>query len=135
MASIHREIIIAARPEDVWAAVRDVGAVHQRLTPGLVVDTVYDGEARVVTFANGLVVREVIVDSDDTARRLAYTSVGAPLTHHNSSAQVFAEGENATRYVWITDLLPNALAPTVAGLMDQGLAVIKRTLEAQASQG
>ena len=33
MASIHREIPIAAHPDDVWSAVRDFGAVHTRLVP------------------------------------------------------------------------------------------------------
>ena len=33
MACIHKEIVIEASPEHVWAAVRDVGAVHERLTP------------------------------------------------------------------------------------------------------
>jgi hypothetical protein len=34
--------------------VRDVGAVHRRLVPGIVVDARLDGDARVVTFANGM---------------------------------------------------------------------------------
>ena len=57
MASIRKEILIAARPETVWAAIRDVGAVHTRLAPGFVVDSRLEGETRVVTFANGFVVR------------------------------------------------------------------------------
>ena len=36
MASIRREIVIEARPADVWDAIRDVGAVHTRLAPGFV---------------------------------------------------------------------------------------------------
>ena len=31
MASIHQEIVIGAAPERVWDAVRDVGAIHERL--------------------------------------------------------------------------------------------------------
>ena len=54
MASIHKEILIQARPQDVWAAIRDVGAVHQRLAPGFVIDARLDGDARIVTFANVL---------------------------------------------------------------------------------
>jgi hypothetical protein len=30
MASIRKEILIEARAENVWAAVRDVGALHRR---------------------------------------------------------------------------------------------------------
>ena len=70
MASIRNEITIETHPEDVWAAVRDVGAVHQRLAPGFVIDCRLEEGARVVTFANGLVARELIVDVDDEARRL-----------------------------------------------------------------
>ena len=39
MATLHHEITIDARAEDVWDAVRDVGALHTRLVPGFVVDT------------------------------------------------------------------------------------------------
>jgi hypothetical protein len=56
----------------VWEAVRDVGAVHTRLAPGFVVDTRLEADTRVVTFANGLVARELIVDIDDDARRLVF---------------------------------------------------------------
>jgi hypothetical protein len=77
MATIRKEILIDAGPEAVWAAIRDIGAVHRRLTPGFVVDTRLDGDARIVTFANGLVARELIVDIDEQARRLAYAATGA----------------------------------------------------------
>jgi carbon monoxide dehydrogenase subunit G len=130
MASIRREILIEARPADVWDAVRDVGAVHERLAPGFVVDTRLEQGARVVTFASGLVARELIVDVDDTARRLVWAVVGSPrLTHHNASMQVFADGERRSRVVWIADLLPDETAPTIAGMIDQGLATMKKTLE------
>ncbi len=129
MASIYREIAIRARPEDVWAAVRDVGAVHKRLVPGLLVDARLEGDVRVATWANGMVVRELIVDIDDDAQRLAYAAVGGRTTHHNASMQVFADAEGS-RLVWITDLLPNELAEFVAGLVEQGANVIKQTLEA-----
>ena len=39
MASIRKEIPLDARAEDVWAAVRDIGALHTRLVPGFVTDT------------------------------------------------------------------------------------------------
>src|SRR5207249_2095322 len=82
-AALRKEILIDNRPESVWAAVRDVGAVHERLVPGFVVDTRLEDGARVVTFGNGLVARELIVDVDDAARRLAWAVVGSPrLTHH-----------------------------------------------------
>ena len=146
MASIHREIVIAAAPEAVWDALRDIGAVHRRLAPGFVTDVRLEEGSRVVTFGNGLVARELIVDVDDQARRLVWSVVGGRLTHHNASAQVFAredgrsyfcncygtvglEYARRSRFVWIADLLPDEMAPTIAQMIEQGLSVIKRTLE------
>jgi carbon monoxide dehydrogenase subunit G len=130
MASIRREILIEARPESVWDAVRDVGAVHERLAPGFVVDTRLEEGARIVTFANGLVARELIVDVEDAARRLAWAVVGSPrLTHHNASMQVFDDGDRGSRVVWIADLLPNELAGTIAAMIEEGLGAMKKTLE------
>lgn len=129
MASIYREILLDADPKDVWAAVRDVGAVHEKLAPGFVVDVKLDGNARIVTFADGFVVRELIVTLDDSARRLAYASVGGRATHHNASFQVFPHGDRGTRLVWITDVLPDELAILIGQYVEKGSAVIKRTLQ------
>lgn len=129
MASIHREMTIEASPELVWAAVRDIGAIHQRLAPGFVTDVKLEEGARVVTFGNGLVARELIVALDDQARRLVWSAVGGRMTHHNASAQVFEAGPGRSRFVWIADLLPHELAPAIAGMIDQGMAAIKATLE------
>jgi len=129
MASIQQEILVDASPEHVWAAVRDVGEIHVRLVPGFVTDCRLDGDARVVTFANGLVLRELIVDVNDDDRRLVWAAVGGQFTHHNASVQVFAEGADRSRLVWIADLLPHDIKATVSGLIEQALTVMKQTLE------
>jgi carbon monoxide dehydrogenase subunit G len=133
MASIRKEIMVEVRPEHAWSAVRDVGNIHLRLVPGFVTDARLEGDVRIVTFANGLVVCEPIVDIDDDHRRVAWAAVGGQFEHYNASLQVFAEGTDRTRLVWIADLLPNALAATVEGMIEQGLAVMKQTLERSAS--
>ena len=132
MASIRREVLIEVRPEDVWAAVRDVGALHTRLARGFVLDTRLEEGARIVTFANGMIVRELIVDIDDEARRLVWAAVGGRASHYNASFQVFAEGERESRAVWIADLLPHELAGPIAAMIEQGCAAAKRTLESAA---
>ena len=121
--------MLQAPPEAVWDALRDVGAIHRRLAPGFVTEVRLEEGARIVTFGNGMVVRELIVTVDDAERRLVWSAVGGPMTHHNASAQVFADGPERSRFVWIADLLPHQLAPTIAAMIDQGLAVIKQTLE------
>ena len=129
MASIRREISIEVPAEKLWSALRDVGELHTRLVTGFVTACHLDGDARIVTFANGMVARELIVDIDDNDRRLVWAAVGGRLTHHNASAQVFSEGTGRSRLVWIADLLPNEMAPAIAGMIEQGTVAMKRTLE------
>jgi len=129
MASIHREVSLAVPPAEVWDAVRDIGALHTRLVPGFVTDTKLEPGARTVTFANGMVARELIVGLDESARRLAWAAVGTAMTHYNASFQVLDDGNGGTRGVWIADLLPDELAPMVAGMIEEGLAAMKRAFQ------
>lgn len=136
MASIHKEATIRVPAHALWDAVRDVGALHTRLVTGFVTDCKLDGsDARMVTFGNGMTVRELIVDVDDARRRIAWTAVGGRLSHHNASLQVFEAGAGECRAVWIADLLPNEMAPAIAGMIEQGLAAMKRTQESQLPSG
>jgi Polyketide cyclase / dehydrase and lipid transport len=128
MASIQKDIIIDARPEDVWDALRDFGALHTRLVPGFVTDTKLDGDARIVTFSNGTVAREVLVDCDDQRKRLVYAVKSERLTQHSASAQVFAESDGRSRLVWIVDVLPNEVAPYMNAQMDQGAVAMQKAL-------
>jgi carbon monoxide dehydrogenase subunit G len=129
MASIRREFLIDAPPTYVWEAVRDIGALHTRLVPGFVTDCRLEEGARIVTFGNGVTVKELIVDLDDAARRLAWSATGGRLTHHNASMQIFAEGDKRTRAVWTADLLPDEMVKPIAAMIDQGCAAMKKTLE------
>jgi Polyketide cyclase / dehydrase and lipid transport len=131
MASIRKEIVIDASAERVWDALREWGALHLRLVPGFAIDARLDGEDRIVTFFNGSVLRERLVDLDDDARRLVWSIADPPYTHHNASAQVFADGTDRSQFVWTADLLPNELAGRAAPLMEHALRVIKRTLESE----
>ena len=134
MASIYKDIPIDAPAAAVWDCVRDFGAVHTRLAPGFVTDTRLDGDARIVTFASGRVLKENIVTVDDQARRLVWSVVGTQMTHHNGSIQIFSDGicaeGGACRLVWIADILPNDLEEYIAGMMRQGMDAMKRKLEA-----
>jgi uncharacterized protein YllA (UPF0747 family) len=131
MASIHQEVLLDADADSVWDAVRDVGAVHTRVAPGFVTACRMEQAplARVVSFANGMEARELIVDVDDDARRLVWAVVGGRLTHHNASMQVLADGAEHSRAVWIADLLPHELAGDIGAMIEQGLGVMKQTLE------
>jgi len=128
MASIHKEASITASPEEVWAALRDWGALHERLAPGFVTDTRLDGEDRIVTFFNGAVVRERLVSLDDKTRRLAWSIVEGPYAHHNGVAKVSEGEDGGCRFTWTADLLPNELADPTAEMMGRGMEAIRTAL-------
>ena len=127
MATIRREIAVDVPPATAWAAVRDIGNAHQ-LFAGVLTDCRLEDGARTVTFANGMVVRELIVGLDDEARRFAWSARGERFVHHNASLEVLPAEDGKSRVVWIADLLPDEMAPAVAGLMDMGGAAMQRTL-------
>jgi carbon monoxide dehydrogenase subunit G len=135
MATIHKEIEIERNKEFVWDAIRDVGAIHKRLVPGFVVDCKLEGDSRIVTFANGMVVRELIVDVDDTTCRHSWSARGGTLTHHNASIQVLSDGHDKCRVVWIADLLPNEVAEAIGEMIQRGLNTMKQTLESSPAGG
>jgi len=128
MASIHKNIPIEAPAHTVWDAVRDFGSPHQRLVPGFVLDARLDGDARIVTFANGTMARELLVDCDDARRRLVYAVVSERIKQHSASVQVTADGDTRARLIWIVDVLPNEIAPYVDGQMDQAALAMQKTL-------
>ena len=130
MATVYKEFVVEADAARVWDALRDFGAVHTRLAPGFLTACTLDAEgARILTFANGLVAREAMVGLDDAHRRLAYTVTGGKAAHHHASAQVFEEGEGRSRFVWITDVLPDDMAAYIEPMMMQGGAAMKAALE------
>lgn len=130
MASIHHQIFIAADPDAIWNAARDVGRLHDRLVPGFVTATeMLLGEGapvRRVTFVNGRVVDETIVSIDDDARRVVWAIKA--FEHHNGALTV-AAATGGAQVTWIADLLPDALADQASPAMAHGLAMMKAHFE------
>lgn len=134
MASIRKEFSIDVAVERAWAMLADFGAVD-RLAPGFVTACrLEDARTRVVTFATGVVAREILVDCDPVARRLVYAIVGGRLTQHSASAQLVAEGPRRCRFVWIADFLPDDLAGYFDAQMALGAAAMRAALEAGAEK-
>ena len=129
MASIQQEFEVSASVEDAWAVLRDFGGLT-RLAPGFVSACALEEEGRVrlVTFANGMQVRERLVTLDEGARRIVYSASGGGVTHHNASAQLFPLSTGRCRFVWIADLLPDALAPAIGQMMAQGSQAMRSAL-------
>ena len=134
MASVYKEILIAATPEQVWDVIRDIGAVHRRLLPDRVSHTRIEGDMRILTFPNGQETRELIITVDDEVRRLAYSVIetSMPLTYHHATFQVLAAEPNQALLVWITDISPHSLVEDVRIRMEYGVSDMKRAIENQA---
>jgi Polyketide cyclase / dehydrase and lipid transport len=126
MASIHNDIPLPASARDVWDAVRDFGALHQRLVPGFVTACTLDGDARIVTFANGSVAREVLIDCNDARQRLVYAINNERLKHYSAAVQVIADGDRKSRLLWTIDMLPNELAAYVQGQTKEAVIAMQK---------
>jgi hypothetical protein len=114
----------------VWEAVSDFGALHVRLARGFVTNAELeaDGATRIVTFVNGVEVRERLVSCDHQQRRLAYAiSDSSRFTHYSASAEVQEAGEGCL-FVWTVDFLPNEMAPMQEAAMNAGVEAMRATL-------
>ena len=129
MASVTKEIKVEARPEQVWAHLYDFHAVHKRVAPGFVTASKPDGDARIVTFANGTSARELLIDRDDAVRRVVYAVVGSDrVKHHNASVHVLAEANGNSRVVWTADFLPNEIRPYIDAQMSEAAVIMAKAL-------
>ena len=133
MANVYKSLKVSASVQSVWDAMRDVANVHKRVVPGFLTDCGMEGEARIVTFFNGMVAKELIVDVDDKAMRLVWSARSEGLQHHNASIQVFEDGPGRCRVVWIADVLPHEAAKMVGGMMEKAMPIMKKTLESHSS--
>ena len=128
MTTIIKTVDIDAPAEAVWDAVADFGAVHTRFAPGFVTNVELIPGARMVTFGNGMIAKELFLGCDHEARRLAYSVRTERFFHHSASFVVSDLGGGRSRLTWTADVLPDEVAPTVASMMEAGIAVAKETL-------
>lgn len=125
MVAIFRSVEVSKNADQAWDL---VGRFDDpvSLAPGFATACeMIDGE-RVVTFADGGTVREVLVARDDTRRRLSYTAVRGRSSHHHAVMEVVPIDDKSSRIVWVTDVLPDSIGAFVAQRMDDGIAAIKR---------
>jgi hypothetical protein len=124
MSTIIKTVIVDAPADAVW----DFGALHRRVAPGFVLDVALEPGARIVTFSNGMVARELFLGADPQARRIAYSLQSDTLEHHSASCQVSGLGEGRSLFTWTADVLPDSAAPMISGMMEEGLIVAAQTM-------
>lgn len=130
MATIRKTFDVAASPDAAWTALADFGAPHVKLVPGFVTACTLeeDGTVRAITFANGMQVRERLVTSDAAGKRFVYTVAGGRTTHYNAAVEVQPGPAGGSRMTWTIDLLPDAVAPAVEGMMGAGVQAMQAAL-------
>ncbi len=132
MASLRKFVDVAIPADQVWDAVRDFGQLHTRIAPGLVTDTLLEpgGAVRIVTFANGMSLREHLVGIEEDERRLVWSAESDQWHHHNGSLQVTDIGDGRSRTIWVADVLPDEAGEMIATIMEMGLGAMKVHMEA-----
>ena len=128
MATIRKEFRSPRSAEEVWALLKRFDAVHE-LAEGFVTATKMEPSgARMVTFANGMEVREWPVSADDAERRLVYAILDHPnYKHYSAAAQVFEDG-TGSRFVWTVDFLPDDMSGMQGAAMEAGAAAMAKAL-------
>jgi hypothetical protein len=133
MASIRKEIVVDVAAEPAWEALSRVGQPHALFAPVLT-EANLDGDVRTVHFANGMVLRERILDVDEAHMRIAYAVIEPQgMTYHHASMEIGPAGPGRCTFVWITDFLPAEAASGLQPLIDQGADALKRNLEQAAT--
>ena len=129
MASIHHQVAVGVDVKKAWRALRSVGEAHRLFAPVLT-DTKLEGDTRTVTFANGMILRERILDVDDKRHRVAYSALDAPgMTYHHATMELVDTGDGRCLFVWVTDFLPEEIRGNIAPLVEQGTDALKANLE------
>jgi hypothetical protein len=125
MATVRKEFRSPRSAAEIWEKLRKFEAVHE-LAKGFVTATEMEPSgARMVTFANGMKVREWLVSRDDGERRLVYAILDHPkYTHYSAVAQVFDDGAGS-RFVWTVDFLPDDMAGLQDASMEAGAAAMR----------
>ena len=131
MATVRRSVMIARPAAEVWDAVGDHGQLHTRVAPGMITNTTLDddGAVRIVTFANGLVLKEDMISNDAETMRLAWSAQSDQWSHHNASLQIFAHGVGQCEAVWTADVLPHSAGALMEQFLAAGLAAMKAHME------
>lgn len=132
MATVRKAVTIARPADAVWDAVSDAGQLHTRVAPSVVANCTWEveGEVRIVTFGNGLILRELMISNDHAARRLAWSAQSDLWEHHNASLQIYPLIDGSCEAVWTADVLPHSAGDLMGQFLTMGLDAMKSHMEA-----
>jgi hypothetical protein len=134
MATTRVDIAIETSAERVWSVVGDFETGPLTMAPGHVTRCQAHGGIRTVTFANGTIARERLIAVDEQHRRIVFSIIGDTIRpeHDNAVMQVIPRNDSTCTLVWMHDVLPDDLAPTLHAAMVDATPTIQTALGALA---
>lgn len=127
MPTITRTIPVAAGAPAAWDAIADPARINELLT--FLGPVTVTGDQRTCSLGEQGSLEELLVTSDPTLRRVAYSITSSPFgfTHHHASMEIHDSSDGAT-LVWTTDFLPAELRDAIEVVIDLGVSSIEATL-------
>ena len=128
--TVRHEVRIHRPADEVWALAGDAARLHEWF-PGIDACEV-DGDRRTVTTTSGLALPELILVTDDRARRFQYRLDVPIVSHHRGTIDVIDLHDGTCLAVYSTEADPRAMALTIGGGTRGALAELKRQMEEEA---
>lgn len=128
MATLRREVRIAAPAEEVWQVVGRPELLHLWF-PGVTACTV-EGNTRVITTGAGIPMPEEIVTNDALQHRFQYRITAALFRNHLATVDVIDLGDGTCVVVYSTDAEPAVMALVIGGGTTGALEELKRQFDA-----
>ncbi len=132
MATIRREIRIAASADDVWNVVGRPDLLHHWF-PGMsdcTVQTVDGVTTRTIVVGAGIPMPEEILINDPIQRRFQYRLTVPAFEFHRGTIDVIELAPDDTLVVYSTDCIPNAMALVIGGATGGALDELKAQFDA-----
>lgn len=127
VATIRTSIEVEAPIEEVWAKIADLGGVTAMIS--FLVDAEVDGDRRVCTMADGGKLEEEIISVDPALHRVAYTITNSPFGFSfHAAAMELVPTARGCRFVWTTDVKPDALAEQLGPIFESETTTIASAL-------
>ena len=129
MASVLREFTIETSADKAWGIIGDFEHGPLKLAPSVFVGCSMEPEnTRLLTFSDGTKAKEQLISRDDKLRRGVWRWVDGNVIHDNTTMQVFPEGEDRCRVIWVHDVLPDSAAEWLAPTMDKLVPLFQQSL-------
>jgi len=130
MATLRREIRIAASAGDVWKVVGKPEILYLWF-PGITASVV-DGNTRTITTGTGIPMPEEIVTNDALQHRFQYRITAPLFRQHLATVDVIDVGDGTCMVVYSTDADPAVMALVIGGATTGALEELKRQFDAGA---